>query len=142
MHDDRRDEMQSAFQWGAETVGHGLDLDQAVALPDVQARIGQNEEALEAFMAGWRATSWKRYREYEEWIPVSEPDAIRARLEVLQGYNRESFALAIMTEIANGNSVLKAAFPEYAHADPATAITTPVTELEASLRYHLHSTSS
>lgn len=121
MNEDARDDMQSAFQWGGETVGDGHDLDQALALPEVQARIGHDEEALEAFSAGWRATSWKRYREYEEWIPVSEPDAIRARLDALHGYNRESFAMAIMTEIANGNSVLKAAFPEYAHADPATA---------------------
>lgn len=128
MNDDRRAELEYAFQWGSESVGQGLDLDQAVALPEVQARIGQDEEALEEFYAGWRANSSARYSEYEAWIPLNKPDAVKARLEALQGYNRESFSLAIMTEIANGNSILKSAFPEYAHADPATSFTRPKAE--------------
>jgi len=106
----------NAFQYGEEAAK--LDLDESERLAQVRRLCGENEDARNQYEAGFIEMQLRIYSEFEEWIPANPAEAIRERMATLLGERKKDFALAIMTEIACGNTQLKAAFPEYAHADP------------------------
>lgn len=61
---------------------------------------------------------FKAYQDIENLIGQSTADQAWALYFVSAGIVRENIATAVMTHIARGNKALKAAFPEFAHADP------------------------
>lgn len=61
---------------------------------------------------------FKAYQDIENLIGQSTAEEAWALYFVSEGIVRENIATAVMTHIANGNKALKAAFPEFAHADP------------------------
>lgn len=65
-------------------------------------------------------TSFDEYAATEEWVRNSTPDEIRHRLISADAGEKSDIEMSIMTFIALGDrSELEAAFPEFAHANPA-----------------------
>ena len=61
---------------------------------------------------------FKAYQDIENLIGQSTGDQAWALYFVSIGVVRENIATAVMTHIARGNKELKAAFPDFAYADP------------------------
>ena len=65
-------------------------------------------------------TEFDEYAVIEQWVSNSEPGKVRQRLVDAQGSEKSDIGMAIMTFIAIGDRPeFEAAFPEFAHANPA-----------------------
>lgn len=65
----------------------------------------------------YNSDEFKSYQDIENLIGQSTEEQAWALYFVSEGVVRENIAKAVMTHIAKGNEALKAAFPEFSHAD-------------------------